>query len=290
MEKRNVNMRCRFLSSYFDVQIIISWSLWSGFLRATLFGNSEFFIFVLASFLLIVSFYPYLLYQLLQLFRFLFVEGHCKNYRVTGNDVFTILVLSCCENKLSEIPCSTRNHLETLISMSHLVLLNTPRYQRTLTTTVLYRLLIKKHIIREGKLNADPYNLAMSATSVPTNRTLQRPLKSRQQKKITKYFLTVSVYSDCTLDNVNTKPCCISFFISVFEAIGTTHHKVDRTRSQKPLDTGNFIRQLQLLVPLPLQEWFNLEQRRFYFRCVNYCFLVSQIVKTTRIMMIIQVT
>lgn len=211
MEKRNINMRCRFSSSYFDVQIVISWSLWSGFLRATLFGNSEFFIFVLASFLLIVSFYPYLLYQLLQLFRFLFVEGHCKNYRVTGNDVFTILVLSCCENKLSEIPRSTRNHLETLTSMSHLVLLNTPRYQRTLTTTVLYRLLIKKHIIREGKLNADPYNLAMSATSVPTNRTLQRPLKSRQQKKITKYFLTVSVYSDCTLDNVNTKPCCISF-------------------------------------------------------------------------------
>ena len=64
----------------------------------------------------------------------------------------------------------------------------------------------KKHIIWEGKLNADPYNLAMSAKSVPTNRTLQRPLKSREQKKITKYFLTVSVYSDCTLDSVNTKP------------------------------------------------------------------------------------
>ena len=64
----------------------------------------------------------------------------------------------------------------------------------------------KTHIIREGILNADPYNLAMSAKSVPTNRTLQRPLKSREQKKITKYFLTVSVYSDCTLDSVNTKP------------------------------------------------------------------------------------
>lgn len=87
----------------------------------------------------------------------------------------------------------------------------------------------KTHIIREGKLNADmdPYNLAMSAKSVPTNRTLQRPLKSREQKKITKYFLTVSVYSDCTLDSVNTKPSLwYQFFISVFEAIGTTHHKV----------------------------------------------------------------
>lgn len=145
--------------------------------------------------------------------------------------VWSCLALSCLrENELSEIRCSTRNHLETVISMSHLLLLNTPRYQRTLTTTVLYRFLIKKtHIIREGKLNADidPYNLAMSAKSVPTNRTLQRPLKSREQKKITKYFLTVSVYSDCTLDSVNTKPSLwYQFFISVFEAIGTTHHKV----------------------------------------------------------------
>ena len=49
------------VSRDFDVQIVISWSLWSGFLRATLFGNSEFFIFVLAFFFLIVSFYPYLL-------------------------------------------------------------------------------------------------------------------------------------------------------------------------------------------------------------------------------------
>ena len=51
------------VSRDFDVQIVISWSLWSGFLRATLFGNSEFFIFVPAFFffLLIVSFYPYLL-------------------------------------------------------------------------------------------------------------------------------------------------------------------------------------------------------------------------------------
>ena len=38
------------VSRDFDVQIVISWSLWSGFLRATLFGNSEFFIFVLAFF------------------------------------------------------------------------------------------------------------------------------------------------------------------------------------------------------------------------------------------------
>ena len=49
------------VSRDFDVQIVISWSIWSGFLLATLFGNSEFFIFVLAFFLLIVSFYPYLL-------------------------------------------------------------------------------------------------------------------------------------------------------------------------------------------------------------------------------------
>ena len=48
-------MWCRFfylpkVSRDFDVQIVISWSLWSGFLRATLFGNSEFFIFVPAFF------------------------------------------------------------------------------------------------------------------------------------------------------------------------------------------------------------------------------------------------
>ena len=49
------------VSRDFDVQIVISWSIWSDFLLATLFGNSEFFIFVLAFFLLIVSFYPYLL-------------------------------------------------------------------------------------------------------------------------------------------------------------------------------------------------------------------------------------
>ena len=76
------------VSRDFDVQIVISWSLWSGFLRATLFGNSEFFIFVPAFFffLLIVSFYPYLLWLLC-----LFVEGHYENYRVTGNNVFTIV-------------------------------------------------------------------------------------------------------------------------------------------------------------------------------------------------------
>lgn len=93
MEKRNISMWCRFylpkVSRDFDVQIVISWSLWSGFLRATLFGNREFFIFVLAFFFLIVSIYPYSLRLL-----FLFGEGHSKNYRVTGNNVFTIVKLS----------------------------------------------------------------------------------------------------------------------------------------------------------------------------------------------------